>query len=429
MPQKPVAYAAEYEFPDENSVAMRRRKHSDAMHQEHMRTMQPPMKKDLTTVPVVKSPNKKKQQLVQDRQLSIATENEHLVDKMQRIMTRTDDCFHVQNSPIVKPSNQPFRQKIYSHIQKQNRAIKHHLHSVKGTYSTAQWKRGNERSVPQADEAERLSRQISKAPKRVKAKQGLKHIQHQPTKNHQDDPTPEFEFLVLNDIDEAVPMRTAKEIKEHIQSKLPLIHNKAVAYLAKEIKKPDPFHSKPKIFPESAKLTATCNPYLDFYRTFQKSQPKDMARLFDPDLDDDTREELFNLVDDKVAAVRSLLRSVAVHRATPGTGYWGRLLQLRGVDVKCFDLHVPGEECDDAGEDDDDDEEAEPERMTWLDVEQGTPEVLSRFKKRTLLLCYPDDYEDSEESMAEACLNNYTGEYVIHIGELFGHTLCLPEPW
>ncbi|RLO12098.1 hypothetical protein DYB28_004313 [Aphanomyces astaci] len=395
MPQKPVAYAAEYEFPDENSVAMRRRKHSDAMHQEHMRTMQPPMKKDLTTVPVVKSPNKKKQQLVQDRQLSIATENEHLVDKMQRIMTRTDDCFHVQNSPIVKPSNQPFRQKIYSHIQKQNRAIKHHLHSVKGTYSTFQWKRGNERSVPQADEAERLSRQISKAPKRVKAKQGFKHIQHQPTKNHQDDPTPEFEFLVLNDIDEAVPMRTAKEIKEHIQSKLPLIHNKAVAYLTKEIKKPDPFHSKPKIFPESAKLTATCNPYLDFYRTFQKSQPKDMSRLFDPDLDDDTREELFNLVDDKVAAVRSLLRSVAIH-------------------------HAPRE-------DDDDDEE--PERMTWLDVEQGTPEVLSRFKKRTLLLCYPDDYEDSEESMAEACLNNYTGEYVIHIGELFGHTLCLPEPW
>ncbi|KAF0752119.1 hypothetical protein AaE_006155 [Aphanomyces astaci] len=245
MPQKPVAYAAEYEFPDENSVAMRRRKHSDAMHQEHMRTMQPPMKKDLTTVPVVKSPNKKKQQLVQGMRtnpltpihvtLSIATENEHLVDKMQRIMTRTDDCFHVQNSPIVKPSNQPFRQKIYSHIQKQNRAIKHHLHSVKGTYSTFQWKR-------EADEAERLSRQISKAPKRVKAKQGFKHMQHQPTKNHQDDPTPEFEFLVLNDIDEAVPMRTAKEIKEHIQSKLPLIHNKAVAYLTKEIKKPDPFH-------------------------------------------------------------------------------------------------------------------------------------------------------------------------------------------
>ncbi|KAF0752120.1 hypothetical protein AaE_006156 [Aphanomyces astaci] len=196
--------------------------------------------------------------------------------------------------------------------------------------------------------------------------------------------------------------------------------------------------SKPKIFPESAKLTATCNPYLDFYRTFQKSQPKDMARLFDPDLDDDTREELFNLVDDKVAAkyswaipderaLRIIKHYGPIVEIGAGTGYWGRLLQLRGVDVKCFDLHVPGEEGDDAGEDDDDDEE--PERMTWLDVEQGTPEVLSRFKKRTLLLCYPDDYEDSEESMAEACLNNYTGEYVIHIGELFGHTLCLPEPW
>ncbi|CAK4580786.1 unnamed protein product [Aphanomyces euteiches] len=64
-----------------------------------------------------------------------------------------------------------------------------------------------------------------------------------------------------------------------------------------------------------------------------------------------------------------------------------------------------------------------------MTVEKGTPEVLKKHKKHTLMLCYPDDYEDSEESMALECLNNYSGDTVIHIAELFGHTLCLPEPW
>ncbi|RHY34559.1 hypothetical protein DYB32_000860 [Aphanomyces invadans] len=201
------------------------------------------------------------------------------------------------------------------------------------------------------------------------------------------------------------------------------------------------------IYPESATLTATCNPYLDFYRSFQKSQPKEMARIFDPDLDDETREELFNAVDDNVAAVR-LARfhqrkahcSVEILMGNPGrarashyqalrtgTGYWGRLLQLRGVDIKCFDLHVPGDEsANGADSDDASDEERDVDDTKRLRLHSR--QVLTKHKNRTLLLCYPDDYEDSDESMAEACLNYYTGEYVIHIGELFGHTLCLPEP-
>lgn len=36
-----------------------------------------------------------------------------------------------------------------------------------------------------------------------------------------------------------------------------------------------------------------------------------------------------------------------------GNGYWAKLLQLRGVDIVCFDLHVAGDDGDDAeGEDD-----------------------------------------------------------------------------
>ncbi|KAF0701709.1 Aste57867_7875 [Aphanomyces stellatus] len=198
-------------------------------------------------------------------------------------------------------------------------------------------------------------------------------------------------------------------------------------------------HNSEDIYPESAHLTPTCNPYLEFFRSFQKSQPKDMDRLFDPDLDDEVRENLFNLVDDNIAskyswaipderALRVIKHYGPIVEIGAGTGYWGRLLQLRGVDIKCFDLHVPG---DGVSDDDASDEEEEEklERKTWIHVQKGTPEVLKKLNKRSLLLCYPDDYEDSEESMALECLNNYTGDTVIHIGELFGHTLCLPEPW
>lgn len=105
-----------------------------------------------------------------------------------------------------------------------------------------------------------------------------------------------------------------------------------------------------------------------------------------------------------------------------GTGYWGRLLQLRGVDIVCYDLHTAdddeendeekeedadqsdeadeqqqegeedadeeeeeGEQVDeddeeqeseeDAEESDDEEEEVEVEQIYWMDVLKGTPKV------------------------------------------------------
>jgi hypothetical protein len=151
-----------------------------------------------------------------------------------------------------------------------------------------------------------------------------------------------------------------------------------------------------------------------------------------------------------------------------GTGYWGRLLQLRGVDIICYDLHVADDDGDEArdesneedkeeedeeveegseeeeeqhdsddeeegdGEEEDegsDEEEVEVEQIYWMDVLKGTPKDLRKHTDRTLFLCYPDDFEDSSESMALQALHNYSGEYVIHVGELFGQTLCLPGAW
>lgn len=59
----------------------------------------------------------------------------------------------------------------------------------------------------------------------------------------------------------------------------------------------------------------------------------------------------------------------------------------------------------------------------------GLRQDLRKHSDRTLFLCYPDDFEDSDESMALQSLHNYTGDTVIHVGELFGQTVCLPGPW
>lgn len=102
-----------------------------------------------------------------------------------------------------------------------------------------------------------------------------------------------------------------------------------------------------------------------------------------------------------------------------GSGYWGKLLQLRGVDIVCYDLHVADEEEAEAEasdskaqegpkdakdgsseeeeeeegsdgdeeqeeqdgeeeveqEEDDNDDEVEVEQIFWTEVLKGTPKV------------------------------------------------------
>ncbi|KNC70763.1 hypothetical protein SARC_16707, partial [Sphaeroforma arctica JP610] len=39
------------------------------------------------------------------------------------------------------------------------------------------------------------------------------------------------------------------------------------------------------------------------------------------------------------------------------------------------------------------------------------------------------DFERSEESMALQCLSHFTGDTIIHVGEVFGQTICRPGAW
>jgi hypothetical protein len=91
-----------------------------------------------------------------------------------------------------------------------------------------------------------------------------------------------------------------------------------------------------------------------------------------------------------------------------GLGYWAKLLQEMSVDIVCFDKIVP------------------PKDERWTAVKKGGPEKLldeDISGSRNLVLCYPDE----DESMGVQCIENFSGEYIIHIGELIG-TGSLSEP-
>ncbi|KAI9921680.1 hypothetical protein PsorP6_000346 [Peronosclerospora sorghi] len=212
---------------------------------------------------------------------------------------------------------------------------------------------------------------------------------------------------------------------------------------------------------EVLELTATSNPYLDFYNEFVRTHPGELTAVFDPELSDEVRSKMFNSVDVGIAMIVEM---------GAGSAYWARLLQLRGVDVIAYDVHTSDdndeekesrdnevdnirsaatssekrnvgaeemqesgdEEFNDEGEEEEGTEEEKGEEVVqiyWTKVVKGTPKDLRKHADRTLFLCYPDDFEDSHESMAMASLCNYGGDTVIHVGELFAHTVCMPSPW
>jgi len=160
------------------------------------------------------------------------------------------------------------------------------------------------------------------------------------------------------------------------------------------------------------------NPYLEMYKEFKEACPKDMSRLFDPTLSDDRREELFDALPAEAVelyawaipdarALRAIASFGPVIEIGCGRGYWGSLLLQLGVDYVGYDIHT---------------------EHAMDHVRKGGPAVLKNQGGRSLMLCYPDDFQDSEESLAMTCLQKYSGDTIIHIGELFGSTVQ-DNPW
>lgn len=155
------------------------------------------------------------------------------------------------------------------------------------------------------------------------------------------------------------------------------------------------------------------------------------GRLLDPTLDGTRRGDLFEAEDEAAMenyawaipdarALRVLRHYGPLVEMGAGAGYWARLLRERyGDDV------VTAYDRDDsraAGV-------SVPRPFTR--VEQGGPEVLEQHTDMTLLLIYPDDYEDDDDDgtgavpLSTASLQHYHGDTVIHVGEWLGSTVTL----
>jgi len=95
-------------------------------------------------------------------------------------------------------------------------------------------------------------------------------------------------------------------------------------------------------------------------------------------------------------ALRILSNFAPLIEVGAGKGYWANQLRNLGVDIVAYDKRV-AEDC-------------------WTTVEKGGPSVLSTeiASNRSLFLCYPDDTTD----LAMKCLKRFTGDYIIHVGEL-----------
>eukprot|EP01134_Creolimax_fragrantissima_P003809 CFRG3809T1 len=164
------------------------------------------------------------------------------------------------------------------------------------------------------------------------------------------------------------------------------------------------------------------NPFLDAYTAAQEELPNDIDSMMDPSYDANRRAELLQLEPEELAekfawaipderALRICKEYGPMVEVGCGLGYWARLLQERGVDMEAFDIAIP--------------------ENPWTSVRVGGPSVLGnkKNKNRTLFLCYPDDFERSEESMALQCLKHYKGDTIVHVGETFGQSVCRPGPW
>lgn len=80
-----------------------------------------------------------------------------------------------------------------------------------------------------------------------------------------------------------------------------------------------------------------------------------------------------------------------------GNGYWARLLRDRGVSILAFDKTINHKD-------------------NWTTVKRGGPQVLCKqiAYGRALFLCYPDD----SQNLALKCLRRFSGDIIIHVGEL-----------
>eukprot|EP00554_Chaetoceros_debilis_P004935 CAMPEP_0194088342 /NCGR_PEP_ID=MMETSP0149-20130528/28743_1 /TAXON_ID=122233 /ORGANISM="Chaetoceros debilis, Strain MM31A-1" /LENGTH=317 /DNA_ID=CAMNT_0038771965 /DNA_START=69 /DNA_END=1018 /DNA_ORIENTATION=+ len=234
---------------------------------------------------------------------------------------------------------------------------------------------------------------------------------------------------------------------------------------------------KGKTSGNSDKGTNTKNPLLKAQSQFLQSLPTKVRDNFfsNKQVDADTRAEIWSsqadLGEDLVNQYSwatpderclKILKHFApiVEIGCGANAYWARKMHERGIDIMAFDTQlnqggqITSNNADGAStiestststksskkrkrKDKDDGKKVFEDGFV---IHQGGPNILDnteKIGKRSLFLCYPDEdvMEGSEgveaaESMGASCLEHFTGDTVIHVGEVYGDTPSMDQaPW
>jgi hypothetical protein len=113
--------------------------------------------------------------------------------------------------------------------------------------------------------------------------------------------------------------------------------------------------------------------------------------------------------------------------------YWCRQMKARGMNVVAYDSDpTVGGKIAKASSSSSSDVH---KNKGGFVVQQGGPSVLAEPANaaRNLFLCYPDENDSAEEegfSLGLACLQDFQGDHVVHVGEIYGDTLSVDQaPW
>ena len=285
--------------------------------------------------------------------------------------------------------------------------------------------------------------------------------------------------------DEEIPMKPPKQVKKSKQEKEREKSLKlAIANEKKKNNNPQKQQQQQQRSPARAAATSTKNPLLEAHAAFMANQCTAQERdnffsntLMDPDrrgelwMDQaDRGEELVNqyawaIPDDRAMRILKTF-SPLVEIGCGANAYWSRLMAEAGVDIVAYDMFPEaGGHIMESNEQKNKDGKGKNKKRKQtstesgdFQVQKGGPKVLAskelRDTKRTLFLCYSDEEvmqpteQDSEDdssgdddededgqprgmaSLGTECLKHYAGDYIIHVGELYGDTTSMDQaPW
>ena len=93
------------------------------------------------------------------------------------------------------------------------------------------------------------------------------------------------------------------------------------------------------------------------------------------------------------AAIETLVSLGSIIEIGAGNGYWASLIKSQGGEIEAFDSH--------------------PWLYPYIEVKEGSVEVLKTTKANTLFLCWPP----YDEPLAYDALKAFKGEFLVYVGE------------